>query len=204
LKTKVLVVDLDGTLFKVNTFHYFLKFYSFSCLKTFNLLDLAKIISILISRLLRLASHSKMKYEILNLASKMPNSFYEKFVDSILSHKRHITELNKDYDFRILATAAPRGYAEIISRNENFDACIATNSPNSSFNEWFENSRDVKKENVMNLLSKKEIYKIDTLITDHIDDLPLMQVSQTVKIVNPGKNLIFELNQYQISYEVIT
>ena len=76
--------------------------------------------------------------------------------------------------------------------------------PFSKFNELFENSRTVKKENVMNFLSKKQINKIEMLITDHIDDLSLMQVSKMVKIINPNKKLIAQLEQYQISFEVIS
>jgi len=145
-----------------------------------------------------------MKYDILKLTSKMPNSFYEQFVVSILLYKRKINDIDEAYDYKILATAAPASYAEIISRNENFDFCIATNFTDSKFNELFENSRTVKKENVMNFLSKKQINKIEMLITDHIDDLSLMQVSKMVKIVNPNKKLIAQLEQYQISYEVIS
>ena len=197
------MVDLDGTLFKINTFHFFIRFYGIHCITAFKIVSLVKIVWILSSRLLGLLSHGKMKFDILKLTSNMPNSFYEKFVDGILRYKRSINEINKNYDFKILATAAPSCYAEIIARIENFDFCIATKFPNLGFNESFENIGAVKKKNVMNLLSKKGINIIDTVITDHIDDLPLMQVSKRVKVVNPNKKLISELNQHQISYAII-
>ena len=37
LERKVLVVDLDETLYSINTFHYFIKFILFQALKQFNI-----------------------------------------------------------------------------------------------------------------------------------------------------------------------
>jgi phosphoserine phosphatase len=55
----------------------------------------------------------------------------------------------------------------------------------------------------MSVLLKYKIDKIDTLITDHIDDLPLMKLSQKNMIVSPNKDMEAQLKQHSISYEII-
>ena len=55
----------------------------------------------------------------------------------------------------------------------------------------------------MNYLKSENINEIDTLVTDHIDDLPLIKMAKKNIIVNPNQKLIIALKQNSISFEVI-
>lgn len=143
-----------------------------------------------------------MKYEILKEMNDVQIN-YTKFVSHIAKFKKDLKVDKSQFDLTILATAAPSCYANIVAKNENFDLCIATNFTDSNFNTEFENSKEIKKNNVMTVLMKNEIDKIDTFITDHIDDLPLMKLSLKNRIVSPDKDMVVQLKQHHISYEII-
>ena len=203
MKKKVLVVDLDGTLYSINTFHYFIWFlfkYSIKNLKI-ELLMVIKVSTTL--RGLKLISHAKMKYNILKSIKNDTKIDYNSFVQNLSENKRNINLIKDDsFDLKILATAAPLCYSDIIAKNEGFDYCIATKFPELNYTDDFENSKEIKMQNVQNYLSENNIDNIEVLITDHIDDLPLMKLSKHNIIVNPDSDLEKVLNANKISFEV--
>lgn len=202
MKKRVLVVDLDGTLFKINTFHYFIKYLLGYFVKTFKIALLFKLCLLVLSRLF--STHAKMKYNILMLLKNRNDIDYKVFVSSISKKKNPIPVVyNSDFNLKILATAAPSCYADIIAKNEGFNVCFGTNFPSTKFNSAFENSKNNKKENVLKYLKNRNINKIDTLVTDHIDDLPLMKLASNIIIVRPNKDLLNKLKLNSISFEVI-
>lgn len=201
MKKKALVVDLDGTLFTINTFHYFIKYLIKFSIKRIKISLFIKLCFTIISRFY--ASHGKMKYDILKLLKNRNDINYEAFVNSISSKKRVIPQLRDTiFNVKILATAAPSCYANIIAKNEGL-VCLGTDFPNTRFNQTFENSKINKKENVFKYLKEQNIYEIDTFVTDHIDDLPLIKVAENNIIVKPRKELINTLKQNSISFEGI-
>ena len=152
MKKKVLVVDLDGTLFKINTFHYFIRYLILYSIKNFNLVLLVKIGGALIFRTLKISSHAKMKYDILKSIATKKNIDYQNFVSSISLKKRDISILNdSSFDIKILATAAPTCYATIIAKNEALDECLGTNFPDSIFDNDYDNIKEVKKKAIPSL-----------------------------------------------------
>ncbi len=204
MKKKVLVVDLDGTLYSINTFRYFIKYILRNSVNRYDIVLLMKVLLTMASRLFNIISHSKMKYNILNAIKEKDYIGYQKFVSSISFSKRSIPLINdKDFDIKILATAAPSCYANIIAKNEGFNLCLGTEFSDRSFSDKFENIREVKKKNVMHYLSKKGIHEIDVFITDHIDDLPLIKLTKKNIIINPSELMKKELKQNLISFEVL-
>ena len=202
MNKRVLVVDLDGTLFTINTFHHFIKYLIIKSITRFKVLLLFKLSLAISSRLFQ--PHAKMKYHILNLLKNRTDIDYNEFVNTISSKKRALKILQDiSFDIKILATAAPSCYANIIAKNNHFHICLGTDFPHSSFNSAFENSKMVKKENVLSYLSNNNINHIDVLVTDHKDDLPLIKLAMRNKIVNPNENLVAYLKQNSISFEVI-
>ncbi|GAA4815680.1 haloacid dehalogenase-like hydrolase [Litoribaculum gwangyangense] len=202
MKKRVLVFDLDGTLFKINTFHYFIKYLLVSFVKGFKIALFFKLSLAVLSRLF--STHAKMKYNVLLLLKNRDDIDYNAFVNSITKKKNQISAVNiSNFDLTILATAAPSCYANIIAKNEGFDICFGTNFPNGKFNLAFENSKNNKKENVLKYLKSQNINKINTLVTDHIDDLPLMRLASKNLIVSPDKDLLNKLKLNSISFEVI-
>lgn len=204
MKKKVLVVDLDGTLFTINTFHYFLKYLITYSVKSFKIVMILKIGIVIIFRILKITTHAKMKYNILKMLSSRSDIDYQKFVSSILLKKRNIEVLNdKSFDIKILATAAPLCYAELIAKNEKLDVCLGTNFPVSEFDSEFENIKESKKKNLINYLQHMGVTKIDTFITDHMDDMPIIKIAKRNIIVSPKNEFKEILLQNNISYETI-
>ncbi|WP_158655132.1 haloacid dehalogenase-like hydrolase [Flavivirga eckloniae] len=202
MKKRALVIDLDGTLFTINTFHFFIKYLIGFCIQHFKIVLLVKLSFAIITRLY--ASHAKMKYKILRLLKNRNDIDYNAFVNSISPKKRFIPQLQDPiFDIKILATAAPSCYANIIAKNEGL-VCLGTDIKNTKFNQAFENSKTNKKENVLKYLENQGVHKVDTFITDHIDDLPLIKIAANNILVNPNVELQEELKQNSISFEVIS
>lgn len=149
------------------------------------------------------ASHAKMKYRLLQVISNRNDIDYNYFVTLINSKKRNLSVLKENFDIKILATAAPYCYARIIADNEKFDVCIATHMPTIKFNKEFENSKEVKKDNILKFLESKRPYQIDTVVTDHIDDLSILKLASRKLIVNPSEYFRQTLKKASISYSEI-
>ena len=204
MKKKVLVVDLDGTLYSVNTFHHFIKFLINHCFNKFDVLLLSRVIIITLFRGLKLVSHSKMKYIILKGIMNKTNIDYQKFVNNISVYKRSISAIREDtFDIEILATAAPLCYSNIIAQNEGFDVCLGTDFPLSGFNEEFENIKEIKKNAVLNYLISVENYDFDTFITDHLDDIPLMKYANKNILICPSSATLKEVEKQLISFKIM-
>ncbi|MDO5970606.1 hypothetical protein Q4Q35_12385 [Flavivirga aquimarina] len=202
MKKKALVVDLDGTLFTINTFHYFIKYLIEFCVKRIKIILLVKLCFAISSRIY--VSHKKMKYNVLRLLKNRNDINYEAFVKSISSKKKDIPHLQDTiFNVKILATAAPSCYANIIAKNEGL-VCLGTDFPYAKFDQTFENSKVNKKENVLKYLESQNIYEVDTFITDHIDDFPLIKIARSNILVNPHEELLNMLKQNSISFEVIS
>lgn len=202
MNKRVIVVDLDGTLYTINTFHHYLKFLVIEHLKSLKFWVLLKFSMVFLKRVLGVISHAEMKYKILSWSSQY-NLDHQKFVNAIKKYQNKLNVLETNtFDYKILATAAPYCYASIIATHQGFDYCIATQFLDTGFTSTFDNIRVVKKENVEQLLMSLEIDEIDTLITDHIDDLPLMKISKEIVIVNPSERLKNRLNDQDIAYKV--
>ncbi|RZN80622.1 MAG: hypothetical protein EVB12_04160, partial [Winogradskyella sp.] len=139
---KVLVVDLDGTLYDRNTFHEFLFFlvkYFFIRVAIFRFLPL---IIVIMQRLFNLISHAKMKYRVLLIIRNLDID-YTDFISKLSKHKNELKEISDtSFDIKILATAAPSCYATHIAKTEGFDVCLATDIPENGFTSDFENLRD--------------------------------------------------------------
>lgn len=202
LENKALVVDLDGTLYRINTFHYFIKFLILNAITRFKPLLLVQLCFALMMR--PLTSHAKVKYSILSLLNKRNDIDYNDFVNSIASKKREIKFINEsDFKVKLLATAAPLCYSKIIAEKQNFDMCLGTGMPVKEFDDNFENKKEVKKKNVLSYLNTQNIRSIEIFVTDHLDDMPLIRIAKKNYIVSPDKKMRDLLKQSEISFEVI-
>ncbi len=199
---KVLVVDLDGTLYKCNTFHKFLLFLLQYFLKMRALFKLLKLLVIVAQRLFRLISHSKLKYKVLLLLQNVQIDL-SPFISQLSNYKNEIEELmDTEFDIKILATAAPRFYAESIAEAEGFDVCLATKLPKDGYNKQFENLGEQKKHTLLEYLSANNLKSINVFITDHIDDAPVARIAKHNIIYNPSKAFMEWLEKNDVNFEV--
>ncbi|MDE6397005.1 MAG: haloacid dehalogenase-like hydrolase [Muribaculaceae bacterium] len=171
------VVDLDGTLVDGNTLHEYIKA-GFAEASPGNKISLA-ILAVL--RRLRLISHKRMKFSALSLITptdKLKNRFL-----SNIKLRPEVKSIIEDKDAVLLATAAPDVYAPWIWHG----AYVATPTKNNP------NREECRGENKVRAITKgieNQPYYIDTVITDHHDDLPLMKVAREVILVHPSATTI--------------
>lgn len=201
---KVLVMDLDGTLYNINTFHFFIKYLVRFSLKTFNVKLLFILIKAMILRVFKVINHSKMKFIILKAVKGNDKINYKAFVSSLSKYKNQLQIMEgATFDIKVLATAAPNCYSKIIALQEGFDVCLATNTPINNYQQDFENVKEVKKQSVINYLQSLGIEHVDTIVTDHYDDLPLIKIAKQVILVNPSKQTQNILKQNQIFFNIV-
>ena len=199
---KVLVVDLDGTLFRINTFHYFLKYLAVHYITNVQLWSLVSMIFYIKLRFVRLISHSKLKYYILKQIKNQPVD-YNGFVSKIAKYKVEFEPVtDKVFSTKILATAAPTCYAEIIAKNEGFNVCLGTDFTESNYNSNFENSKQNKKVKLENYLKLNNLESVNLFITDHIDDAFCIKFAEQNWIVNPDYSFLSWLDENKIVFEV--
>ena len=188
MKKSVIVVDLDGTLSNVNTFHAFVGFLVKQSFCKLKWLWLVAIFFWSGLRMLKLISHSRWKFEILkNCQNK--NVPIDQFVNNL--HKtinQFILDEIEKYDYRILATAAPELYVARLSEKYRFSDYSATIFQ-GGFLSFSENKQGIKYGNVKKMLEKLQKDSIDLFMTDHIDDALLISEAKKSWLINADKSL---------------
>ncbi|GGI58133.1 haloacid dehalogenase-like hydrolase [Winogradskyella haliclonae] len=199
---KVLVVDLDGTLYNANTFHEFLKYLLSYYFNDFRMFKFNILLFFIKLRLFRIISHSRLKYKALKLI-KNEDIDYQDFISKLSKHKNKIEEVtDASFDVKILASAAPSCYANLIAKTEGFDTCLATDFPEYGFSSDFENLSERKKENLLSYFEKNNLKSVDVFITDHVDDAPIIKIAKKTVIINPNTKFSNWLKENLINFEV--
>lgn len=204
--TPAIVIDLDGTLVSVNTFHHFMLFVAKIAARKLQIFSLLRIFLAVASRALRIVHHSTMKHAVMKIAAKLlSESQVHYFASKITKHTNKaveniITDAHRRGAVVILASAAPALYASHIAVITGCDHCIATEMPNRfRINEC---RGPVKLARVTDFLSANNM-ALRAVVTDHHDDLPLIQASiglgaKTI-LVSPHKATINALRNAGIS-----
>jgi phosphoserine phosphatase len=198
IRPSIVLVDLDGTLVPINTFHHWIVHI---VVRGLSGLPLRKRITIRIAvlalclrRTLGVISHDGFKRGIqLAWAAAIrdvdPGWEEEKigrFVYRIRSHiDPRVWSLIMDFRSRgaitLLTTAAPAEYAECLGRQLGFTESVAT--PRALEPTWSNNSKDLKLWRSRLALERLCAAGQMAVLTDHIDDLPLMRVADIVFLV---------------------
>lgn len=203
-----IVVDLDGTLFKTNTFKHFIVFVVKKALKKFDLFTALILLSLVALRKIRLIStHEKMKYKVLKRSSKyVDKQLMDEFVEVLFPYvNRKVLDVLDNYKntgYRsILSTAAPCCYADLIGQKYLFDATCSSEMPANA--NWTENVRETKKANTLALLQRCNM-TMQVLVTDHYDDIPLLlEPKERNIVVYPSPKTIVLLNKNGIKYDIM-
>ncbi|MDG5800521.1 HAD family hydrolase [Marinilabiliaceae bacterium ANBcel2] len=202
----IVLVDLDGTLYKCNTFR---KYLLWSVNYYLRRGDFRFFLILLYAgfRYFRFISHAQMKLMILKTTSHIKSDELHQFISEIDSHYDYklAEKIEKMDGFKVLSTAAPENYVQLITKNLFFDSYLATPMPGKA-NKWIENIREHKVE-TLNELSKKVINgagaHLDSVITDHHDDIHLMKLFDKVYLRNPDEVTINVLNKQKVKYSVL-
>ncbi|MBJ9293202.1 haloacid dehalogenase-like hydrolase [Citrobacter werkmanii] len=199
---KTVVYDLDGTISKINTFKAWIIFsllYSFVVL---NIRDVIKIIELIVGRVLKKIDRVSFKENLLKMQNnnnwKRPGTYFANFIIPIFLRKDMMSHQN--FDFRLLATAAPAIYVlPFFEKYGYFTDVICTDF--DQYGVFCETLADIKAKAVLARLNNIEI---DLFYTDHSDDIPLAKYSRKIILVHPTEDTInkFKLADINIPYEL--
>lgn len=188
---KALAIDLDGTLLRTNTFRDYLSFCGNAALHSFRLDICLSILWWVVLRKVRLVSHSRMKEALLirTAAFMARQGRLDVFVEKELTYlDAHVQQIMEPYRNRgyllILATAAPAFYARPIAEFLHIDHCCGTPLPSEIvIGQWKECVGQQKVEALQRMLQVHGA-ELDVVITDHSDDLPLLNYNAS------GRNIV--------------
>lgn len=204
---KAVVVDLDGTLVRINTFKVYIEYACEVALRNGRMDICAQLVWNVLLRKFRWISHEVMKYRILRATNGvMTRKRLDLLVDRLsLSLNPNVINLlgkyRKEGYFILLSTAAPEHYASILSERLSLDGVCATAIPKKRTG-WKENVRSIKCENTINYLKNRDL-SLDILITDHYDDIPLLKINKEKNIlVSPSQNSIEKIEDEKIKFEL--
>lgn len=202
---KVLLVDLDGTLLSTNTFHKYIFFIAKYYFKK-NLFKTFVILFFVSARLARVISHSKLKYNLLKLSQDLPEEIVVSFGKSLMKYKNQsVSQIIVNYEgLKVLASAAPEKYTKSLGEHFNFDITLSTKNPGD--NSWIENIKENKKSSLLDYLNYQDLEKqfvLDVIVTDHHDDLPLMEIFDKIILVNPSQETLTKTQHLKSKTQII-
>lgn len=197
IENKCIVVDFDGTLIRGNSLSittFFLCKKLFYNQKWGSLLSL---IGVIFKRKLKFISHSCMKYHIIRLCKENFSSLDLKELGKILFHKVDSFVYNLLLNFSkrginiILATAADDFYLPFVLNNfTNLSIQYIGTSYVSKLSNYKENKNEEKLKTLEKYLHKNHMQCI-SIISDHIDDLPLYKRFQGQNyLINPSSSTL--------------
>lgn len=189
IKTPCTVVDLDGTYINGNTLKIYLRcgfrhLMSRRCYST-----AARLIAAVVRRKLGLTDHTAMKRVILSCLYPYPElltEFRRKALEKVNPDVEALIRRNRDRGHRILlATAAPDFYVRCLWDGD----FVATEYRQDE--KLVECSKDEKLTRVNRWLELNNC-TLDTVVTDHCDDAPLISANSGRHniLVNPSKQTL--------------
>lgn len=199
----LVIVDLDGTLYSINTFEAWILFYLKESLKAGRWRVAALLIWFGVLRKLRLISHEMLKRKVIKLSIGAHENVLDGFIRLLEQYQNKcVIAAFRAIDARtnILATAAPDFYASKLSGNADFQMKVMTSSLIGSG--W----ADCRgREKVTQVTQHVDLGAFDEIIffTDHFDDIPLMKISSRVVLVSPSKKTTRLVELEGLTYSVL-
>lgn len=195
--SKVVFVDLDGTLILDNSYHLFL--WSLWT-KGGSTLRMALVWAFLVRMLRSHDGRTRMKRSLLHAFARTAASRQQAVLTKTLAMMRETVSrpvIERVSAFRdsgwltVLATAAPDSYAKEFAREMKFDACLASPAVTRT-SEWVE-LIGARKADACRAWAEAVAGAADAeiaVISDHCDDLPLLQMASRVVIQAPPEDAL--------------
>ena len=199
----IVVVDFDECLCSVNSFRYWLVYSLVFLLLRLRLITLLYVVQVCVARVFGITGRLSMKKDVLKYTQDSPEwmvRLFCKFLHLKTDEKvmAKMTEYKQQGMDIVLNTAAPLFYIKVYAGFFNFTHVIA--SENISTGEWVENFGIEKLTNLNSLYSG--CYNLQCVITDHMDDLPLMSHAKSVLLVCPDEDTLIGLRGI-INYQLL-
>ncbi|PAV25472.1 hypothetical protein CF392_10815 [Tamilnaduibacter salinus] len=189
--SRVLICDLDGTLLAVNSFKVWVLYWLFwGWLRPGFFLAWSRPI---VLRLIGQLNRWEMKVALLDsycaFESQLPDVLRRGFPRFVfLFRRRRLCRVLLGYPYqfqtRILATAAPRLYADAVARSFGIKAVVASDRERGV---WVETMGEEKWRTVRSLWEGNGSMPECCLVTDHYEDLPLSMRCRVTMLVRPNK-----------------
>lgn len=205
-ETPCTVVDLDGTYIKGNTLKIYLKCGIRYFIENNKYRDLCKVLVGVGKRKLRLLTHLEMKNIIMRTLYPYNENLTGIFVNYVTG--RINSKVNSFIDGRkaqghciLLATAAPDLYVQAI-----WDGFFVATVYCVESQGCLAECRGIEKLKRVRKWLADNNCKLDTIITDHKDDFPLLEANRngTNILVNPSQTTIRYLNSMStVKYKIL-
>ena len=200
---KVIVIDLDECLCSINSFRYWIIFSFIILLVTLRWQHLNVFARIVIKRIRGRVDRVEMKRGILSVTEDLPGwavTWFCRFLHMFSNSTVSGMVSSSDYERVpiVLCTAAPACYVEPYAKKFGFAHVFAT--PSVSYDGWKEN---LGKQKLKSLLDHYgEDIKLLAVVTDHHDDLPILERAEKRYIVRPSRATL-QVLQGRFDFEVI-
>ncbi len=199
-KQPLLVVDLDGTLVKGNTFRIFVRCGLMHLASNAKYLKFIKILSLLALRKFRLISHRFLKFKIIPIIDesiKLKDRFIANTIPLLNEDVKTLLEIYNAQGYEVLlATAAADTYISWIYDGE-YQATSMLCNP-----EMVENRGEIKLQNVLKHARARNL-ELRVVITDHYDDIPLLKYGAYNILVRPSDKTLTKLRNANVRIDRI-
>lgn len=197
--TPLMVVDLDGTLLRGNSLHVFAACLLRDSLRHLRLANAAKVAGWCILRGLRLCSHPSMKWGIINATADTDTlraDFAGRISAMLNPQVKNLIDYRREQGYAILlATAAADIYVPLIWDGPYVATRTADNPTHTE-------CRGSQKLDAVTAYATKNQLRLDTIVTDHHDDMALLKAPFAERIlVNPSQQTRRAVQEAQISID---
>ncbi|MFT7648940.1 MAG: phosphoserine phosphatase [Candidatus Poriferisodalaceae bacterium] len=185
-KHSVLFVDLDGTLVLDNSFHIFMR----ELWRHGDLRARARMLATVGYRVLTMGrGRVRMKHAVMHTFERLDHERRTSALEQVVKNLQGglslpvctvVQRWQAEGASIVMATAAPHAYASIFASHLGFDDCLAT--PPTSAPDWFETIGASKAEACERWAGARASTGRIGVISDHPDDLPLMEMADSVVI----------------------
>lgn len=202
-RKRLVVIDLDGTLVDCNTFPRWVLWVLKDSLCHIRVQDFFTILYLLVKRKFFLSSHKDFKSRLESFS--FSTACVDGFVRS-LEKKRNVQLVQKirdglyDDGVVLIATAAPSQYASSLVRQCKVNASVLASHWGKT---GFKDNVGYEKLAAVREWAVKNNCRLDTVITDHYDDLPLMQAARTVYLVQPAQQTVQAVKRAGIAFQYL-
>lgn len=206
---KIAVIDVDDSLLRGNSLKILLWFTVKSQIKRGQWLSLLKLCMAMARRVVHLSSHIELKEQICCCAIEaLTEADCEAMTETLTAKVRPevrkiINHWIADGGEVVIASAGMRRWLKDMVSRMGVRYLVATDMM-SDGSLGVEARSEMKLQGVRTLAAAEGLGEIGLVVTDHIDDLPLLSLPDIRRVlVSPARNLLSTLEASSLPYEII-
>lgn len=196
---RIIVCDFDGTLIKVNSFPRWVSYFLLRSFFTARFLLFGRIIFAIFSRKVLKCTHVDFKARLMSVCvHEKWNREFSKYLLRYVN-KNVVAVLERVDEPVVLSSAAPVNYLRYFPSvvDLDFDSVFGSSLVSGKLIDNF----GFEKVRIIN-----ECYcaiSVGMVLTDHFDDIPLMQMAESVMLVSPSVRTIECVRSNDISFHLL-